>query len=162
MFIYLSDEVMTMGDDVVTTGLDDLLHYLHGKDRVPMQDVAGILNVPVETVQAWVDFLVEEKILGIEYKFTKPFIYLNKEMKPERGKILEGTTISIDQLRQEYEERAKSKMIPHPKIRELWAARMREGLSLKKGYFIEQAKRRRAEDPEALWREYQSDLLARI
>lgn len=150
-----------MGDDVVTTGVDDLLHYLQGKDKIPLQDVAGILNVPIETVQAWVDFLVEEKILGIEYKFTKPYIYLNKEIRPERGRIIEATSVSIDQLRSEYEDRAKAKQIPATKIRELWLSHVREALALKHDYFIDQAKRRRAEDPETLWKEYQTDLYAR-
>jgi predicted ArsR family transcriptional regulator len=152
---------MTMVDDVVTTGVDDLLHYLQGKDRIPLQDVANVLNVPVETVQAWVDFLVEEKILGIEYKFTKPFIYMNKETKPEKGRLLETTAVPIEQIKQEYEDRAKTKQIPAAKIRELWLARVRDALANKKEYFIEQAKHRRAESPEDLWHEYQTDLLAR-
>ena len=91
----------SMGDDTVTTEVDDLLAYLKGKERVALQDAATVLNVTPETIQAWVDFLVEEKILGIEYKFTKPFIYLNKEEK-KKGKIIEDTSVTIDQVKQEY------------------------------------------------------------
>ncbi len=150
-----------MGEDLVTTGVDDLLHYLQGKDRVAMQDVASILNVSIETIQAWVDFLVEEKILGIEYKFTKPFIYLNKEDRTNKGKLLETTTISLEKIKQEYQERAQAKQIPQLKIKELWTNRIQEALLLKRDYFIEQAKRRNAQDPESLWQEYKTDLLMR-
>jgi hypothetical protein len=150
-----------MNEDVVTTGVDDLLHYLQGKDRVALQDVASVLNASVDTVQAWVDFLVEEKILGIEYKFTKPFIYLNKEEKKPKGRLLESTTITLEALKREYQDRAIAKQIPQMKIRELWLGRVQEALLLKREYFLEQAKRRNAEDPESLWTEYKSDLLSR-
>ncbi len=150
-----------MNEDVVTTGVDDLLHYLRGKDRVALQDVASVLTVSIDTVQAWVDFLVEEKILGIEYKFTKPYIYLNKDEKKTKGKILESTTMSLEQLKKEYQDRALTKQIPQLKIRELWLARVQEALLLKREYFLEQAKRRHAEDPESLWKEYKSDLQSR-
>lgn len=149
-----------MGEELITTGVDDLLHYLEGKDRVAMQDAAAYLNVPLDTLQAWTDFLVEEKILGIEYKFTKPFIYLNKEERP-RKTILEQTSVSIEQIKEEFAARARSKQIPAAKIPELWKAHVREALITKKAYFFEQAKRRQAQDIERLWQEYQADLLAR-
>ena len=150
-----------MGEDTVTTGVDDLLAYLRGKDRVALQDAATVLNVNIDTVQAWVDFLVEEKILGIEYKFTKPFIYLNREEKLKKTKIIEQTSITLDQLKQEYEEHARMKQIPSSKIPALWAAHVQEALSRKKMYFMEQANRRRADDPEKLWDEYQADIITR-
>src|SRR4051794_5061214 len=103
---------MTMGEDVITTGVDDLLDYLKGKDRVSMQDAAQFLSVTMDTLQAWTDFLVEEKILGIEYKFTKPFIYLNHEEKSKKKQIVEQTSVPLEQIKSEYMERAKSKQIP--------------------------------------------------
>lgn len=150
-----------MGEDVITTGVDDLLKYLEGKDRIAMQDAATYLNVPLDTLQAWTDFLVEEKILGIEYKFTKPFIYLNKEEKQIKNKVLENTTISLAQIKEEFETRARSKQIPAVKIPELWKEHVMQALEKKRSYFMEQAQRRRAQDPEHLWQEYQEDLLSR-
>ena len=150
-----------MGEEVVTTGVDELLHYLQGKDRVAMQDAAVYLNVPLNTLQAWTDFLVEEKILGIEYKFTKPFIYLNREEKPKKKHVVEHTAVSLEQIKQEFKDRAQTKQIPASKIQELWISHVQEGLTRKKQYFLEQAARRRAPDPERLWEEYQSDLLTR-
>ena len=47
-----------MVDGTVTTGVDDLLEYLKGQEKVAMQDAAGVLGIPMETLQAWVDFLV--------------------------------------------------------------------------------------------------------
>lgn len=149
-----------MGEEVITTGVDDLLSYLKGKDRIAMQDVATFLNIPLDTLQAWVDFLVEEKILGIEYKFTKPFIYLNHEEKLKK-RIVEHTTVPLEVVKEEFSTRARSKQIPNTKIPELWRAHVSDALSRKKAYFLEQAAKRHAEDAARLWEEYQQDLLLR-
>ena len=150
-----------MGEDTITTGVDELLTYLQGKDRVAMQDAAVFLNVSIDTLQAWVDFLVEEKILGIEYKFTKPFIYLNKEDKPKRSKLLEKTAVPLSQIKEEYAARARSKQIPESKITELWRSHVIEALYAKRTYFLEQAAHRRIPNAEQMWEEYQRNLLAR-
>ena len=42
-----------------------------------VEEVSKTLHLPAPSVQALVDFLVEEKVLGIEYKFTTPYIYIN-------------------------------------------------------------------------------------
>ena len=44
-----------------------------------MEDASKILKLPMNVVQSLVDFLVEEKIFGIEYKFTTPYIYISQE-----------------------------------------------------------------------------------
>jgi hypothetical protein len=150
-----------MGDETIRTGVDDLLTYLTGKEKVAMQDAATALGVPLETMQAWTGFLVEEKILGIVYKFTKPFIYLNKEEKPKKKQVLEHTTESLDQVKQEYADHARVKQIPDAKIPELWRAHVQEALAAKKAYFLEQASRRNVANPLQLWEEYQKDLMAR-
>jgi hypothetical protein len=154
-------DVLTMGEGTITTGVDDLIAYLQGKDRVAMQDAAAFLNVPLDTLQAWTDFLVEEKILGLEYKFTKPFIYLNKEEKPKKNKLTEQTAVPLSQIKQEFEDRARAKLIPAIKIPELWRSHVTDALGTKKAYFFEQASRRHLEDVEQLWEEYQRDLLSR-
>ena len=151
-----------MSTDIVTTGVDELLNYLREKDKVPMQDAATALDIPVETIQAWVDFLVEEKIIGIEYKFTKPFIYLNAaEERPAQGTVLERDAVSIEQIKREFEEHAREKKIPQSKIQELWLSHIREALTTKKNYFVEKAKQHNADDTEHLWEEYQSNIIIR-
>jgi hypothetical protein len=150
-----------MGEETVTTGVDDLLEYLKGKDRIAMQDAAVVLKVPLTTMQAWVDFLVEEKILGIEYKFTKPFIYLNKDETIKKKQIVEKTTITLEQVKQEYMDRAAAAQIPQNKMRELWRAHVQQALAAKREYFFDQAGRRNAGNPRKLWEDYQADLLSR-
>jgi hypothetical protein len=150
-----------MGEEVITTGVDDLLDYLKGKDRVAMQDVATFLSVSMDTLQAWTDFLVEEKILGIEYKFTKPYIYLNQVEKSKHKQVVEQAAMTLEQIKQEYKERAMAKQMPIPKIIELWRAHVQEALESKKEFFFEQASRKNASNPQQLWSQYREDLLRR-
>ncbi|MDD9953822.1 MAG: hypothetical protein OXR66_05800 [Candidatus Woesearchaeota archaeon] len=147
-----------MGEEMITTGVDDLLEYLKDKDRVAMQDAATALHIQPETVQAWVDFLVEEKILGIEYKFTKPYIYLNRETK--KAKHIEPPKVTIKEVKKKFTDRAARKQIPAGKISELWKSHVIDALQRKKTYFTEQAQQRQL-DPEQLWDAYEKDLLAR-
>ena len=151
-----------MTDEMVRTGVDDLLDYLKGKDKVPMHDAAKVLGISADTLQAWVDFLVEEKIIGIEYKFTKPFIYLNKEEEKKRTKIIETTGSSLEEVKEAYFARAHNKQIPKEKAQELWKSHVKEALQEKHDYFMDQAARRHVHDPEQLWQEYQRYLLGRI
>jgi hypothetical protein len=151
-----------MGEEIITTGVDELIAYLRGKDRVPMQDAAMVLKIPFETLQAWVDFLVEEKILGIEYKFTKPYIYLNKaDIPPAQNAIVEDRALTFTELRDAFMSRARDKRIPEAKLLALWRAHVSDALDLKKAYFLEQAIRRNAPNPESQWLEYRRDALER-
>jgi hypothetical protein len=154
-------EESLMGEETIVTGVDRLLDYLKGKDRVAMQDVATALGVPSDTLQAWTDFLVEEKILGIEYKFTKPFIYLNVDEKPKKPQILEQTSVSLDDIKKEYMERGRAKKMPESALQDLWLSHVSEALKARKQYFFEQASKRNAANPQKLWEEYQRNLLAR-
>lgn len=146
-----------MADEVITTGVDDLLEYLGGKDKVALQDVAKVLGIPHETLQAWVDFLVEEKILGIEYKFTKPYVYLNRE----GGQKKKGEQLGLNDLREEYERHAREKKMPGEKIAELWRTHVADALDRKKEYFLEEAKVRGLPNTDEHWEAYRKNVLAR-
>jgi len=149
-----------MGEEMITTGVDELVAYLRGKDRVAMQDAATVLGIPLETIQAWVDFLVEEKLLGIEYKFTKPYIYLNREAPADEPRA-EDRTPTLEGLRAAFVAHARDKRIPDAKIGALWQAHVLDALEYKHAFFIEQAVRRKASEPERLLEEYRKDLLGR-
>ena len=106
-----------MVDDItkeVTTGVDDLIELLKTTDRISIDDASKKLRIPLEILQSWVDFLVEEKILGIEYKFTKPFIYLNKEQGRKKEKKPEEK-LNYDVFKKEFEQKATKNNIPEIK-----------------------------------------------
>ena len=148
-----------MGEEMITTGVDELIAYLRGKDRVALQDAATVLGLPMDTLQAWVDFLVEEKILGLEYRFTKPFVYLNRD-SVDAG-VPHERALTLQEMRALFVEHARSKRIPDEKIVGLWHTHVINTLNKKQTYFIDQAMRRSLPDPEHAWQTYREDLLVR-
>ncbi|HEC96339.1 MAG TPA: hypothetical protein ENI59_01520, partial [Euryarchaeota archaeon] len=67
-----------MAEKTIKTGVDQLIELLKRVEKIEMSKAAKEINVPLKTLQKWVDFLAEEGLIGIEYKFTTPYIYLNK------------------------------------------------------------------------------------
>src|SRR3989338_6336391 len=80
-----------MADFVLRTVADELLELVGKHKKISVEDASKKLKMPAASVQALVDFLVEEKVFGIEYKFTTPYIYLYKEgVKQAKGKENSG------------------------------------------------------------------------
>lgn len=153
---------MTMVDEVITTGVDALLDLLRNVEKIAMSDAADKLRVPLDTLQSWVDFLVEERIVGIEYKFTKPFIYLNRD-EPKKKK--DSPLPQLKEIKKEYVERAKKKKIPDEQIPQLWDAHVRQELTYLEPFFNEQAQRRSIQDTHErrqLWDTYCRELMKQL
>ena len=68
-----------MADFVLRTVADELLELVRKSKKISVEEAAKKLKMPVDSVQALVDFLVEEKIFGIEYKFTTPYVYISEK-----------------------------------------------------------------------------------
>jgi len=146
-------------EDTIRTGVDDLLQLLKGVDKIPLTDAAKQLNISASLLQSWVDFLVEEEIIGIEYKFTKPIIYLNKPLEAKKSSV-RAEEHAYDEYKQDFKNRAKQKNIPQEKISFLWRNHVAEALNRKKSFFIREAKKRNLANPDELWNEYEQKLLS--
>lgn len=157
-----------MGDEVVTTGVDELITLLRGKEKMPLLDVATELHVTPEILQSWVDFLVEEGIIGIEYKFTKPFIYLNNEEDvaegdmEEKGKIVKEEELGWTVFKKVFFQKAQDKGLPQKKIGEFWRHHVLSVLENKKRFFYDEARLRALKDIDLIWQQYKEDLLTKI
>jgi len=152
-----------MVEETITTGVDALLDLLRKNEKISLQDATSELHIPIDTLQSWVDFLVEERIIGIEYKFTKPYIYLNKEETKTQTKSSKGP--SLQELKDEYVSRAKRKKIPQEKIASLWESHIHQELSYLEPFFTEQAQRRGVQDTREmknLWQEYVNKIISQV
>jgi hypothetical protein len=150
-----------MGEETVTTGVDGLIKFLEGKEKISMLDAASELGVNLETMQTWVDFLVEERVLGIEYKFTKPFIYLNKE-NTEKGKILGEEELTWDAYHRNFLMKAKEKHIPDVEAANLWKKHVLALLDEKEAFFKDEGRKRALQNIDQLWGEYKTTVLMKI
>lgn len=149
-----------MSDGFVKTGVDELLELLQGTTKVPLVEAAKKLNVPIDVVQAWVDFLVEERIIGIEYKFTTPYIYLNQTLDVQHKMYDESGPIDISFFKKQFWDKAKTNSIPESRVSDLWRNHLLQELELKKKYFFFEAQQRKISNSDALWAEYQKVLLS--
>jgi hypothetical protein len=152
-----------MVEEVITTGVDALLDLLRVTDKIAMGEAATQLHIPLDTLQSWVDFLVEERIIGIEYTFTKPFIYLNRDQPKEKKQT--ARLPKLKEIKEEYESRARKKKIPADQIPQLWEAHVQQELAYLEPFFNEQVQRRGVQNTQerrALWQAYTAKLLARL
>lgn len=148
-----------MVETIIKTGVDDLLELLKQVDKIPLTEAAQKLDLSSNLLQSWVDFLVEEEIIGIEYKFTKPIIYLNKPLGEKKVRIKEEET-RIGTYKEDFNKRAAQKNIPNAKLDFLWRNHVSASLNRKKDLFFREAKKRNLTNTEHLWTEYKEKLLA--
>ena len=84
---------MGLTDSIIETGVDKLVKLINEKGRISSFDAARELGVSNTVVMEWADFLEEEGIISIEYKFTKPFLVprkLGKKELQEKAKEFSG------------------------------------------------------------------------
>lgn len=74
---------MPLTTSVIETGVDKLVNLVNLKERISSADAAKELGVSTTVVMEWADFLEEEGIISIEYKFTKPFLIARKLAKKD-------------------------------------------------------------------------------
>tara|TARA_Y100000310_G_scaffold255534_1_gene263032 strand:- start:25249 stop:26391 length:1143 start_codon:yes stop_codon:yes gene_type:complete len=84
---------MTLTSSVIETGVDKLVNLINTKGRISSADAAKELGVSTTIVMEWADFLEEEGIINMEYKFAKPFLVarkLGKKDVKEKAKEFSG------------------------------------------------------------------------
>ncbi len=78
---------------IIRTGADKLVKLVKQKGEISFEDSAKELNVSQETIEAWANFLEEEKIISIKYNFTTPLltVFEEKKKKPKEKTSEEET-----------------------------------------------------------------------
>src|SRR3989338_5986762 len=151
-----------MDDNVLTTSADELYNLVMSKKKISVEDTSKILKLPMDIVQSLVDFLVEEKIFGIEYKFTTPYIYISQE----KGKKVHPQ-ISVPRekekkpiTKEEFYQKAGNWNIPEQKIEHLWKKYVSENIDYIKEVFYKKAESKNIQNEKIgmLWQKYLSKL----
>jgi len=62
----------------IETGVDRLVEIIDKDKRISVEDAAKKLGISKVVIQEWADFLEEEKIISIEYRFSKTFLVQRK------------------------------------------------------------------------------------
>lgn len=136
---------------LVETDVDILISLVKEKGTISIDQAAKALKVSSAIVQRWVDFLVEEDILGIEYKFITPYLYLNKDItKPH------SETTANFQDKEVFFSKARARGIPISRINKLWTQYLATNLESIKDYFYTRAREKGLSPVTAdhFWMEY--------
>ncbi len=142
----------------IRTSVDELMELVKKETKIPLPKAAKQLGVHEKTVQSWVDFLVEEHILGIEYKFTTPYIYVQDEERLERAKKRDEN-YTLKDFKNGFYAKARDKDIPEEQIPHMWREHLRYTLQQHKQHFIDECKRRGVPEPADLYEEYEEEVL---
>jgi hypothetical protein len=141
----------------IETGVDKLIALLKTTGKLEISEISKRLSFPSDVVQNWVDFLVEEKIVGVEYNLTKPYVYLIVKAKNE-------DTVNLDDnfkgYKDDFQESLKRKAVGQEKVEFEWKSHVVSRLDLMKQFFFSEAERRKLKDPERLWEEYRKKVIS--
>ena len=151
-------------DAVLRTVADELLELVKRHKKISVEEAAKNLKMPLSTIQALVDFLVEEKVFGIEYKFTTPYIYLYKDdvksAKRKEKSLTKGLVTKGLVTKEYFYEKAKQKKVPYENIEGLWRKYLQQNLVHIREEFLRKAREKKVpeEKIEELWKRYLSYL----
>lgn len=81
----------------ISTAVDSLVNLVKEKKKVLLEDASKELRIPENIIMEWATFLEEEGIMGIDYKLSKTFLVVKKDIKKEEQDI-ENITILKDIL----------------------------------------------------------------
>ena len=133
----------------IETGVDKLVRFLKGKGNVPVKEVAEEIGVTIKTIEQWATFLMEEKIVGIDYKFTTPYIYLIEE----KGKEPEYN--NLNEYKKQFSQIKKGNLSDQH-IEYHWNNHLMDILDSKRDFFYREAMKRGLKNIDQLWNEYKA------
>ncbi len=83
------DESSEPMPEEVKTGADRLLDLVKRSKEIAMSAAANELGASVQTVEAWANFLEEDDLVTVKYKFTTPYIAVPDSPKAGRQHVQE-------------------------------------------------------------------------
>ncbi|MFT7615686.1 MAG: putative ArsR family transcriptional regulator [Candidatus Woesearchaeota archaeon] len=140
---------MLDGQGTITTGVDSLIALLEQKKKISIEEAAKQLHIKDVIVQNWVDFLVEEDIIGVEYKLITPYIFLKETSQKQ----------SFDS-KEEFYDKARMRGIEEVRIDALWSKYLDEHIeSIKEAFYAKANARGMQPDKiEQMWIQYEEHL----
>jgi len=141
----------------VKTGVDELLRLVETEKKISVPDAAKRLNLSEKAVQLWVDFLVEEHILGIEYKFTTPYIFSIKKSGPRR--VVDEAAYTLSDFKDVFITYCQQRQIPEDQHASLWKEHLDGVVRSQKSFFVEECGRRGISDVDTLFGDYVLEVL---
>ena len=132
-----------MADTQITTKVDELMALLESVEKIPLTDAARRINMSEAVVQKWVDFMVQEKKIGVEYHLTTPYIFLIRD------------TFSFIS-KEEFFKKAKMRGVEEPQAAILWQRYLNENKDLIRRSFFEHARAKKLKNVGEEWKKFEA------
>jgi phage antirepressor YoqD-like protein len=142
-------------DSTLKTIADELVELVKRSKKISVEEAAKKLKMPLSTAQSLVDFLVEERIFGIEYKFTTPYIYLYKE-EISGAKVKDKSLTKGLVTKDQFYQKAREKKVPYEYIEGLWRKYLQQNLTVIREEFLKKSREKGIPEDriEELWNKY--------
>jgi phage antirepressor YoqD-like protein len=147
-----------METDIIRTDVDNFIKIVKLKGKITVSEAAKLLNINEKTIQSWTDFLVEEQILGTEYKFTTQYVYINEDKTTNKYYNEDNNE---DNIKKKFFDKARAKLISETNIKLLWNKYLNENKYKIKDTFVKKCKEKLIVDNkiEELWKKYYDMLI---
>lgn len=139
----------------VKTGVDRLIEYLKRNGKTKIKTIAKDLELPETTVKSWIDFLLEEERVLLDYEFTTPYAELTDK---ERAKI-PSNKHHLSRMKKHFKKKAKDGEVSDEKSEFLWKKYIETELDSLKDFFRKEAQKRDVEKVEDAWKDYKAGVL---
>ena len=123
----------------ISTPADELYELVLREGEIALKDAAQRLNVPIETVEAWAEFLQEDGLLALKYRMTTPYLTMpakkaEKKLKAEetfleRVEEVEtrtGIKTTLDDLKEADKKRIEGQFAPLDQIYNSLASKLQK------------------------------------
>ena len=92
----------------IKTGVDRLVEIISDAKKISLDEAASKLKVSPEVVQEWADFLEKEKLVTIEYSFSKVWLLERKLSKKEIKNVAKEISSEKDAFSRKIDSALKS------------------------------------------------------
>lgn len=146
-----------MVDEEIKTSADELVELARTRGKVSIEEAAKILNMDFSAVQNLVDFLVEENIFGVEYKFTTPYIYLSGK-RAVKLELNSSQPQKKENIKEEFFRKARERRLSEEELVKLWDKYLRTNIRFVREDFFEKAKSKHLtyDEINGLWDKYKA------
>lgn len=103
-------------------------------------------------MKEWIDFLVEEEKVNLDYEFTTPYA----ELRDGEGDVDVG---GIGNFKQKFKKQAEGEDLEDEKSEHLWKDYVETQIESLRGFFEKEAEKRGIEDTDELWEEYKKSVI---
>ncbi len=96
----------------IATAIDSLVELVKSRKKIELEEAAKSLALPINIINEWANFLEEEGVIKITYKFTTPYLEIKEQVqsKEDQEQLKRRLDLSVRRLQLMLSRLAKFKI----------------------------------------------------